>query len=277
MYVKAKVGYDGTDYHGFQRQPGLRTVQGVLEGALGELAGREVSIVGAGRTDAGVHARGQVIAFEWPGPIPWQRLERVLLRRLPEDLVVSNLEPAPESFHPRFSAVGKCYRYTLDQGVYPSVFLRRYTWHVPTQMDLGSMRRAALAAAGTHDYTSFCAASTPVQNKVRTVYAIRLAEEPPFVHLYVFGNGFLYQMVRILVGTLVEVGIGKRSVESISGILAARDRRAAGVTAPAKGLTLWDVYYETGDFTRAWSGFLDLTAAAQYNEHGVFGPWNHEG
>ncbi|MDI3257767.1 MAG: tRNA pseudouridine(38-40) synthase TruA [Kyrpidia sp.] len=255
MNLRATVAYDGTDFHGFQRQPGLRTVQGVLEECLSGLAGRPVGIAGAGRTDAGVHARAQVITFEWSGPMPWSRLKRVLFHRLPGDVVVSEIEPAPPHFHARFSAVGKCYRYTVDRGAFPDVFSRRYALHEPRPLDLSAMAAGARELTGTHDYTSFCSSGTPAEDKVRTVHAIRLAEESPLVHLYVFGNGFLYQMVRILVGTLLEVGLGKRAPSSLRDVLEARDRRAAGITVPAKGLTLWEVYYAQADLNRALERF----------------------
>lgn len=249
--LKLTVAYDGTRFSGFQRQPGRQTVQGVLEEVLGELAGREVQVFGAGRTDAGVHARAQVVHLDWPGPVPWQRLPQVLLRRLPDDVAVLDAAPAAEDFHARYSAVGKCYRYTVDRSPVPDVFRRRYAYHEPRPLAVDAMRAAAEQLEGTHDFTSFCAAATPVSNKVRTVYAVRLAEEGSLLHVYVIGDGFLYQMVRIMVGTLVEVGLGRRSPSAVGEILAARDRRRAGVTAPAKGLTLWEVYYSRDELEDA--------------------------
>jgi tRNA pseudouridine38-40 synthase len=241
--VKLVIAYDGTHFHGFARQAGLRTVQGTLEQVLADVLGHPVEVFGSGRTDAGVHARAQVVHFTQQHGPPPERWPRILLRRLPEDIVVTSAEAVPDSFHARFSARWKTYRYTLQRAEVPDVFTRRYTWHVPGPLNLDEMRRAAAALEGEHDFTSFCAAATPVEDKRRTISAIRIDPRGSYLHIYCRGNGFLQHMVRIVVGTLVQVGQGKRTAADIPRILAARDRQAAGPTAPPQGLTLWEVEY----------------------------------
>jgi tRNA pseudouridine38-40 synthase len=241
--VKFTISYDGTDFHGFQIQPGLRTVQGVLTETLQTVLKHPVQIEGSGRTDAGVHARGQVVSCQVFRDIPAEKWPIALNTRLPQDLVVRSAEYVPEDFHARFSAVAKTYRYTIDRGPYPDVFMHRYAYHHPRPFKLERLLEASRYLLGTHDFTSFCASQTHVEDKVRTVYGIHLLEEGPLLHVFVTGNGFLYNMVRILVGTLLQVGYGKWNPPDIQEILAAKDRTKAGNTAPAHGLTLWQVYY----------------------------------
>ncbi|WP_026962561.1 tRNA pseudouridine(38-40) synthase TruA [Alicyclobacillus herbarius] len=241
--IRMVIAYDGTDFHGFARQRNLRTVQGTLEAALQRVLGIPVEVFGSGRTDAGVHARGQVVHFDQPYGPPAERYPFILGRLLPRDLMVVSAEEAPETFHARFSAVGKVYRYTLQRADEEDIFTRRYAWHVPGSLDESAMRRAADALIGEHDFTSFCAATTPVEDKRRNVYAIDFARRGTYLDIYCRGNGFLQYMVRIIVGTLVDVGHGRISPEQIPRILAARDRRLAGQTAPPYGLALWQVQY----------------------------------
>ncbi|SFU69223.1 tRNA pseudouridine(38-40) synthase TruA [Alicyclobacillus macrosporangiidus] len=242
--IRMTIAYDGTDFHGFARQRGLRTVQGTLEDALARALGHPVEVEGSGRTDAGVHARAQVVHWEQDhGPAP-ERYPYVLGRMLPGDLIPIHAELAPDDFHARFSAKRKTYRYTIQRARVPDVFTHRYAWHEPSALDLARMRDAAQQLVGEHDFTSFCAAATPVEDKRRVIYDLRLEERGTYLDIYCTGNGFLQYMVRIIVGTLVDIGLGRLN-RPVTEILAARDRRCAGRTAPAKGLTLWDVAYET--------------------------------
>ncbi|GGJ00846.1 tRNA pseudouridine synthase A [Alicyclobacillus cellulosilyticus] len=242
--IRMTVAYDGTDFHGFAKQQGLRTVQGVLEETLGRILRQPVEVFGSGRTDAGVHARGQVVHWDQDTGPPADRYPYLLRRALPPDIVAVAAEEVPPSFHARFSALAKTYRYTLQRADVEDVFTKRYAWHVPGPLDVDAMRRAASYLTGEHDFTSFCAAAAQVQDKVRRIDAIDLVERGTYLDIRCTGNGFLQHMVRIIVGTLVEVGRGRRSPDEMPDILAARDRSRAGITAPPHGLALWEVHYE---------------------------------
>lgn len=243
--IRATVAYDGTDFHGFARQPGLRTVQGTLEAVFTKFAGEPTEVFGSGRTDAGVHARAQVIHWvQRVGP-PAERYPLICRRALPSDLVLTAAEVVDDAFHARFSAMRKVYRYTLQRNAVEDVFTKRYAWHVPRPLQLQHMVEAAEHLVGEHDFTSFCAAATPVENKVRTVYNIQLEERGSCLDLYCTGSGFLQNMVRIIAGTLVDVGLGKLSSAALPAVLSGRDRQLAGQTAPARGLCLWQVDYDS--------------------------------
>jgi tRNA pseudouridine38-40 synthase len=237
------VAYEGTEFHGFQKQPGLRTVQGELEQAIRKLTGEEVQITGSGRTDAGVHAWGQIVNFHTTSRIPTEKWAIAMNVNLPSDVVVRMAEEASGAFHARFDAVGKVYRYQIDRGEYPDVFARRFAWHVPYKLSVKDMREAAKCLIGEHDFTSFCNAATPLEDKVRILQKIDLEEQGHLLTLTVQGSGFLWNMVRIISGTLVDVGRGRISSGQVSEILQAKDRTKAGVTAPAHGLTLFEVLY----------------------------------
>jgi tRNA pseudouridine38-40 synthase len=241
--IKLIVAYDGTDFHGFQSQPNLRTVQSELQQAIERLTGESIQITGSGRTDAGVHAWGQVVNFHTSSRIPIDKWLIAMNSVLPQDLVIRGAEEASRDFHARFDATAKTYLYQIDPGLYPDVFRRRHVWHVPYRLEIDSMRKAAVWFTGEHDFTSFCNASTPVEDKVRQIHEIRVEEFGNVLKIWVHGNGFLWNMVRILVGTLVDVGRGRISSDEIPAILAAKDRTRAGVTAPARGLTLFEVLY----------------------------------
>jgi tRNA pseudouridine38-40 synthase len=241
--LKCVVAYDGTDYSGFQVQPDQITVQGEIEAALRRITGEEIQIVGSGRTDAGVHARGQVFHFDTASGIPLEKWAFVLNNQLPDSIVIRSVEEAAPTFHARFDVKVKEYRYCIDNGPTPDVFRHRYADHIRHPLDLEAMRRAAAHLVGEHDFTSFCSAKTFVEDKVRTVYDLRVEQTGSEIWVVCRGNGFLYNMVRIIVGTLVEVGQGKRHPDEIKDILQARDREQAGKTAPAKGLTMWEVTY----------------------------------
>jgi len=241
--LKCIVAYDGTDYSGFQVQPDQITVQGEIEAAIGRITGEVIQIAGSGRTDAGVHARGQVFHFDTTSNIPQDKWRFVLNNQLPDSIVVHSVEEVDSSFHARFDVKEKEYRYCIDNGDIPDIFRHRYADHIRSKLDSDRMNQAASYLIGEHDFTSFCSAKTFVEDKVRTVYDVRVVRDGSFVWVICRGNGFLYNMVRIIVGTLVEVGQGKRTPEEMAMILQACDREKAGKTAPAKGLTMWQVIY----------------------------------
>ena len=245
MNCKLTIQYDGSRYDGWQRQGNTdNTVQGKLEGVLSRLAGRPVEVHGAGRTDAGVHALGQVASVKLPGEHTSEEILNYVNQYLPEDIAVTVVEEAEERFHARLSAKGKVYRYAIRMGAVPDVFRRKYQYRVEGPLDVPAMERAAALLTGTHDYRSFCSNKRYKKSTVRTVQAIDIAADGPDLTITYRGDGFLYNMVRILAGTLLEVGLGERGAEEMPAILAALDRSAAGRTAPARGLTLMSVEYE---------------------------------
>lgn len=243
-HYKIKVAYDGTRYDGWQKQGNTAaTIQGKLEGVLSRLDEAPVEVRGAGRTDAGVHARGQVADFRLNQPLPPGQILDYLNRYLPDDIAVTACAPAGPRFHARLSALGKRYLYRLWTSPIPNVFQRRYLTPWTEEMDLDAMGRAAALLTGTHDFRSFCANRRFKKSSVRTLAALDIRRAGDEVQLIFEGDGFLYNMVRILTGTLVEVGMGQRQAEDMPAILAARDREAAGRTMPAQGLILDEVFY----------------------------------
>lgn len=241
--IRLVLGYDGSGFHGFARQEGLRTVQGVLEDELRRMLGVDILVEGSGRTDRGVHARAQVVHFDLPYGPPADRMVHVLRRRLPADLLPRDAGEVDEGFHARFSVVRKTYRYTLDLAPLPSLYWYRFSWHHPEPLDLAAMQEAARHLLGEHDFTSFCAAEARQRDKVRRIDRVEFRQDGSRLHIEFEGNGFLQYMVRILVGTLVKVGRGQERPDRIPLILEARDRRLAGETAPPHGLCLWNVEY----------------------------------
>lgn len=244
--IKLIVAYDGTNYHGFQEQrgTGLPTVQETLEKCLSRLAGRRVQVIGAGRTDAGVHARGQVVNFNAEGwPIPVERIPLAMNGVLPGDIVVTGAEEVAGDFHARFSARSKTYRYSIWNDRLPSPFHRLYSYFLPVPLDLEAMSRASAYLLGRHDFKCFQAAGSAVTDTVRVLWRADIRREGPLVQFIFQGNGFLYNMVRIMVGTLVQVGTGKISPERVKLILESRDRIEAGPTMPPRGLCLEQVEY----------------------------------
>jgi tRNA pseudouridine38-40 synthase len=242
---KCIISYDGSGFSGYQVQPNKRTVQSVLEAALTKMhKGEPVKVAGSGRTDANVHAKGQVIHFDSPLIIPAERWEKALISLLPGDISVRTVVPVTESFHARFDAKGKEYRYVLHLSQKRDPFLRNFAYQYPFPLNLKDMEQASKLLLGTHDFSSFCASKTEVEDKIRTIESIDFTHKEEFLTIRFVGNGFLYNMVRILVGTLLEIGSGERSPEDIPIILAHKDRRLAGKTAPGHGLYLWEVFYE---------------------------------
>lgn len=242
---KCIISYDGSGFSGYQVQPNKRTVQSEVEAALAKMhKGCQVKVVGSGRTDAGVHAKGQVIHFDSPLSIPEEKWVIALNSLLPDDISIQTIELTSESFHARFNTIGKEYRYDLLNSTIRDPFGRKYAYHYPYKLDLAAIKEASNYLLGTHDFTSFCSAKTEVEDKVRTIESIDLTMEGELFTFRFVGNGFLYNMVRILVGTLLEVGSGERKPAEIKGILAEKDRRMAGKTAPPQGLYLWQVFYK---------------------------------
>ncbi|MEO4055232.1 tRNA pseudouridine(38-40) synthase TruA [Solibacillus sp. CAU 1738] len=246
MRLKATISYDGTQFSGYQVQPGERTVQLELEKVLMTMhKGEKVHVTASGRTDARVHASGQVIHFDTPLAIPLDKYQKALNVQLPRDIRVLSVEQVADDFHARYSVSGKRYRYIWDCSTVQSPFNRFYSVETNgVKPNVEMMRKAAHAILGTHDFTCFCAANTSVIDKVRTVHALELNWHGDELHMTIEGNGFLYNMVRIIAGTLWEVGIGRRTPESVAAAIASLDRGNAGKTAPAHGLYLEKVYYD---------------------------------
>ena len=243
MRVRAVVAYDGTDYFGFQRQANGPTVQAALEDALAQVTQSPVAVVAAGRTDSGVHARGQVVAFDIAD---WRHglddLQRALNAVLPPDVAVSAVEEAAPDFHPRYDARSRRYRYTVYNAPVRSPLDRRYSWHIRSPLDVGAMQEAARLLLGEHDFAAF---GRPPQgtNTVRLVLAVEWGGRPPRLTFDIEANAFLYRMVRSIVGTLVSVGRGAMSVAEFAAVLESRERARAGPTAPPQGLCLIEVKY----------------------------------
>jgi tRNA pseudouridine38-40 synthase len=248
--IRMTIAYDGTNYHGWQEQPGQRTVQGTLVETLASILQERPAIEGAGRTDSGVHALGQVAAFRTDRPIEIARLHAAVNSRLPPDICVTEMREAPLSFRPSHEAVGKHYRYRIFRGRLKPVFEARYVWHWHQPLEVEPMRAAARLLVGRRDFKSFEGRGSAREDTVREVTRLEVVEAGPELHFEVEGNRFLYRMVRNLVGTLTEVGRGHRPVEWAAGVLSARDRMAAGPTAPPQGLCLVEVRYpeEQGGF-----------------------------
>ncbi|NLT93924.1 MAG: tRNA pseudouridine(38-40) synthase TruA [Clostridia bacterium] len=243
--IKATIQYDGTNYHGFQIQEkqNLPTVQGTLESCLMRVLKEPVKINGAGRTDAGVHAEGQVINFLTNTKIPLERLPLAINCQLPDDLVIKTAEEVPLDFHAQYSATGKYYVYRIFNNRTPSVFYRHYSYFVPYSLDFDLIREGCRLFEGTHNFKSFSASGTTVKSHVRTIYSLELIKNGDLWEFHIQGNGFLYNMVRIIVGTLLELGKGKRDLASIQEALQKQDRTLAGQTAPPHGLCLKKVFY----------------------------------
>lgn len=241
------VQYDGTRYNGWQRQGNTpNTIQGKLEDILGKLCGHRVEIHGSGRTDKGAHALGQTASFRIETGLDDTELARYMNNYLPEDIAVVALAEADERFHSRLCAMSKTYIYRIWNSSVPNVFERKYMYTVPEEIDLDKMNRAAECFSGTHDFRPFSSVKGHKKSTVRTIYYIgaeRLGNE---IRITVKGNGFLYNMVRIISGTLLEVGLGMRNPESVADVFERADRSAAGATLPAKGLTLLKVDYDEG-------------------------------
>ncbi|MDD7403738.1 MAG: tRNA pseudouridine(38-40) synthase TruA [Butyribacter sp.] len=240
------VSYDGTNYHGWQVQPSAVTIEGVLNEKISELTGESIQVIGASRTDAGVHALGNVAVFDTESRIPGEKFSYALNQRLPEDIVIQRSTEVDGEFHPRHCDCIKTYEYTIINRTFPLPEYRNtaYFYYGPLQIE--PMRKAAKAFLGEHDFAGFCSAGAQVQTTVRTIYSLEVMQDlaESKIKIRVTGNGFLYNMVRIIAGTLLEVGKGAISPEDMDGIIASCDRQKAGPTAPAKGLKLLGIEYQ---------------------------------
>ncbi|WP_238188497.1 tRNA pseudouridine(38-40) synthase TruA [Paenibacillus sp. L3-i20] len=241
--ICVKVSYDGSEFNGFQSQPFGRTVQDELEKAIHRLSGETITIIGSGRTDAGVHALGQVFNFHTNSSIPTERWAIALNTRLPKDIVILEAWDVSLDFHSRRSAKRKTYRYTIDTGKFPNVFGRSYRLHHPMKLDLDAMDEGLSYLVGTHDFTSYTSIHSTKPHHIRTIYEAYFIREDQTIHMVVTGNGFLYNMVRVIMGTLLWVGQGKLKPEDMKRILEGKTRSLAGPTALAHGLMLMDVEY----------------------------------
>ena len=244
MNYRLLLQYDGTKLNGWQKQGNTdNTIQGKLEAILEHMYGEVIELSGSGRTDAGVHALGQVANFHAPVRFSPEEIRNTLNGYLSKDIRVLNVEAVDERFHARLAAKEKTYEYRIDNGEIANVFLRKYTMREEAPLDLSAMRRAAEYFRGTHDFKTFCANKKMKKSTVRTIMSITIEKKEGIVYLRYTGDGFLYNMVRILTGTLIEVGRGKRCPEEMPEILKALDRGAAVFTAPAQGLFLVHVSY----------------------------------
>ncbi len=238
------VAYDGTNYCGWQVQPNGITIEEVLNRSLSNLLGEKIEVMGASRTDSGVHSLGNVAVFDTNTRMPADKIAFALNQRLPEDIVVQGSCEVPSDWHPRYQESTKTYEYRILNRTFqmPTRRFDTYFYHYP--LDVEKMSEAASYLVGTHDFASFCAANAQVKSTVRTIYSCTAQKENDIITIRVTGNGFLYNMVRIIAGTLIEVGAGKRRPEEIKDILAAENRDAAGPTAPAQGLTMMGIEYK---------------------------------
>ena len=242
--IRLLLEYDGTDFAGWQLQDARRTVEQELRRALHAVTGEQPKLYAAGRTDAGAHAEGQVANFHYGGRLSARRLAAALNAYLPLDVAVLRADEAPQGFHARYSASGRRYRYRYQDREARPALDRARCWHVRGQLDVRAMAESATALVGAHDWTTFCSASEPLRDRVRTVHLAQIERRGRFVELDITGDGFMRGMVRSIAGALVEVGRGRRPPAWLGEVLAARDRRLAPKTAPAGGLTLVEVLYE---------------------------------
>ena len=243
---KITLEYDGSKYSGWQIQQNTSaTIQQKVEEALTKINQSKVSIIGAGRTDAGVHAAGQTANFFLDVDIPANKVPLALNSELPDDIICKKAEKVNADFHSRYNARGKKYRYRILNSNFNSVFVRNFVYNVHKKLDLKLMQRAARTFEGSHDFAALCAAGSSVESTVRNIYSLELyAVDNGEIWIDVIGNGFLYNMIRILAGTLIETGLKKRALPELKNILQSCDRNNAGFTAPAQGLTLMEVFYD---------------------------------
>ncbi|MEZ3464540.1 MAG: tRNA pseudouridine(38-40) synthase TruA [Lachnospiraceae bacterium] len=245
--VMLTVAYDGTNYHGWQLQPNVTTIESVLNGALSALLKQEIKVIGASRTDTGVHALGNIAVFDTQARMPAEKFAYALNQRLPEDIRIQDSREVPPCFHPRRQESRKTYEYKILNSAFPMPVCRLYAHFTYVPLDVVSMQKAAAYLVGEHDFKSFCSVNTTAETTVRTIYEATVEKCGDMITIRVTGSGFLYNMVRIIAGTLIEVGRGNRPPERMQDILRACDRAQAGPTAPACGLTLVKyVFLENG-------------------------------
>jgi len=242
--IKLIIRYDGSRYKGFQRlKDNDMTIQGKIEDVLSKMTNESIEIIGSGRTDMGVHAYGQVANFKTNSKLSIEKMKSYLYEYLPEDIVITNLEEVEDRFHSRYNAKSKVYLYKIYNNKFHDPFLRRYTTHIPKKLDINLMREASKYFIGEHDFTSFASSKSKKKSNVRTIYSINIKEDNGLIEIYFEGNGFLYNMVRIMTGALIDVGHKKISPSDIKLMLENKDRTKSSDTAPAKGLYLYKVSY----------------------------------
>lgn len=242
--IKMTVEYDGSRYKGFQRlKDNDMTIQGKIETVLSKMTNEDIEIIGSGRTDMGVHALGQVVNFKTNSTDSIEKMQKYLYEYLPEDIVIRNIEETSERFHSRYNAKSKVYLYRIDNNKFHSTFNRRYSYHVEKKLDIDLMIKGSKFLIGEHDFTSFASSKSKKKSNIREIYSIEIKKNKNLIEIYIEGNGFLYNMVRIIAGALVDVGLGKKSPEDIKTMLEAKDRVKASDTAPSKGLFLYKVNY----------------------------------
>ena len=244
MTYKMILAYDGTNYHGWQRQKNGITIQEVIEDRLTEIFGRETVVTGCSRTDAGVHAKTYVCCFSGETTIPADKLPFVLNTMLPSDIRVYKCEVKRDDFNARFETVSKAYEYVIVNRPFADPLLRNFAWHYPVKLDIEKMQKAASIIQGKHDFASFCAAGSSAKTTVRNLMELTVRADGDIITIRAKADGFLYNMVRIIVGTLVYVGNGKLSENDIKSLIEKKDRRLMGITAPPEGLSLVEVNYE---------------------------------
>lgn len=247
MRIMLRVAYDGTNYSGWQIQPNAVTVEGVLHEAINDLFKTEIDVIGASRTDSGVHAMGNVAVFDVDTRIAPEKIAYALNARLPEDVRVHQSIVVKDDFHPRHVNCIKTYEYSIWNDTFENPKMRLYSHFDYGKLDLEEMKAATKAFVGEHDFSAFCSTGTQVVDKVRTIYSLDVDKTDKLIKIRVTGNGFLYNMVRIIAGTLIKVGQGAIKASEIASIIESGDRQLAGPTAPARGLTLVEIKYEESD------------------------------
>ena len=241
--IKLILQYDGSNYHGFQIQPSVETVQGVLERTVREITGETVRVYGCSRTDAGVHAYRYVAGFKTDTPIPSDKISVVMNNYLPSDIRILSSTEETEEFHPRFSCISKTYRYIINTDDIPDVFMRNYEWQIKKGLDINAMKEACKYITGEHDFRSFMTSGPDMETTVRNVFSLDVKKEDKKIVIYINADGYLYNMVRIITGTLCLAGEGKITPEYVGDIIDKKDRNFAGPTAPPQGLYLYEIYY----------------------------------
>lgn len=241
--IKLTIEYDGTNYHGWQVQPNAKTVQQVIKEAIEKLTKEEINLIGSSRTDEGVHAKGQVANFLTTSTIAPEKFSYAINSFLPNDIVIVKSELVDETFHSRYNTKGKKYRYVIYNREMKSALLKDRAYHVKKEIDVDIMRKAAKFLVGKHDFSSFKSSGGSAKTSIRTIYDIVIEKNEDIITIEVSGDGFLYNMVRIIVGTLVEFGVQNINPEKMLEILNSKDRKKAGKTAPSQGLYLMCVYY----------------------------------
>ena len=241
--VLLRIAYDGTKYHGWQVQSNALSVCEVINRELSDLLREDIEVIGASRTDAGVHAYGNVAVFDTNSSIPTEKISYALNGRLPEDIVIRHSKEVPKDFHPRYTNIKKTYQYTIQNSEFPLPTNRLYSYFVYHKLDADKMKEGAKYLVGTHDFKSFCSVKTQVTDTVRTIYNIEVKQEGETIKIVVSGNGFLYNMVRIIAGTLIKVGLSQYTPLDVKDMLEKKERTVAGPTAPAHGLTLLGIEY----------------------------------